>query len=644
MLLAGCNRDCGVLALGGGVVGDLAGYVAATYMRGVPVVQIPTTMLAMVDSSVGGKTGINTQFGKNLIGAFHQPLRVIIDVAFLDSLPGRQLVNGLAECLKTFAIRNARMFAALEHGLPDADDGHAGNGEVKGEVKGAGESGGSARRRELLLECVIESVRIKADIVTQDEKESGVRELLNFGHTIGHAVEALCMDFLLHGECVAIGMIRETEAARALSVLSSADAARLHRAIKTLGLPTELPPDLLVDDLMAKMAIDKKTRGATKSCVLLSAIGSTSANSAVPVPDELLRLVLARSLAVVPPALPPTGRVRVPGSKSISNRVLLMTALGQGTCRIRGLLHSEDTQVMMAALSALGAARFENLTVTNPDHSTEQVLLVHGSAAQNLHAPADLPELYLANAGTASRFLTSMCTLLPPSQHVVLTGNARHQERPMADLIAALSSFQDCRIEPLKLPGCLPVRIHGSGLLKGGVIELSAKISSQYVSSVLMAAPYARSPVELRIADGIVVSQPYIDMTIQLMAQFGVHVQRRQSSGALSYLIPNSPYQNPPEFIVEADASSATYPLAIAAITGGQITVDFVGSGSCQGDAQFVHLLHQMGCAVSQDPVSTSVLGRLPSTCTRDHRGKCRERRSRGRRSSWRCDGRYGSR
>jgi len=178
MLSLHCNRDTCLIALGGGVIGDLVGFVAATFLRGIPVVQIPTSLLAMVDSSIGGKTGVDTPHGKNLIGAFHQPRRIYISLSFLSSLPQRQICNGMAEVIKTAAFWDEAKFKFLE----DHVDGIL-----------AGDEGA-------IFEAVLGSVQVKAEVVTKDEKEGGLREILNFGHSIGHAVEALMQPGMLHGE------------------------------------------------------------------------------------------------------------------------------------------------------------------------------------------------------------------------------------------------------------------------------------------------------------------------------------------------------------------------------------------------------------------------------------------------------------
>eukprot|EP00124_Ichthyophonus_hoferi_P004631 Ihof_evm1s535 gene=Ihof_evmTU1s535 len=517
------NRDSCLIALGGGVIGDLVGFVAATYLRGIPFIQVPTTLLAMVDSSVGGKTGIDTSHGKNLIGAFHQPVRIIMSMHYLRTLPLRQLTNGMAECIKTACIWDQEEFEYLEQ---HSDDIMTGNTEV-------------------LMHIVMNSAGVKAQVVTLDEKEGGLRGLLNFGHTIGHAVEALCQPMMLHGEAVAIGMAREMMIARSMGVCPQRDIRRMIGCLRLYGLDPTLPGHLLVNDLMDKMGVDKKNKGGMKAVVVIKEVGTVYDKKPVPISDSLIRKVLAEHIIVVPAPLGVQGTVRVEGSKSISNRVLLMSALARGT------------------------------------------------------------NIYLGNAGTAARFLTTTTTFIPSTTSCVLTGNSRMKQRPIGPLVDALCN-NGANIQYQETNGCLPLRISGGGLI-GGSIDLSAAISSQYVSSILIGAPYAANPVTLTLTGGEVVSQPYIDMTLQLLAQFGVYVNRKQDTNI--YEIPQTPLTNPPEFMVEGDASSATYPLAIAAITGGSITVDNVGSNSLQGDAQFCRVLQSMGCVVHQTPTTTTVTG-----------------------------------
>lgn len=254
MLGERCGRDTTVIALGGGVVGDLAGFVAATFMRGVPFVQIPTSLLAMVDASVGGKVGVDTPAGKNLVGAFHQPARVLIDPVVLQTLPFAHLRAGMAEVLKHGVIADAAYLreaaslgAQLIASARDADR----DGVATAPIAWNGAP---------LASLIARSVEIKAQVVTQDEREGGLRRILNFGHTIGHAIEAASDFHLLHGDAVAIGMALEGELAEQLGIARAGTADTIRHSLGAVGLPTELPEGYAPETLLSLMHMDKKAQ------------------------------------------------------------------------------------------------------------------------------------------------------------------------------------------------------------------------------------------------------------------------------------------------------------------------------------------------------------------------------------------------
>jgi 3-dehydroquinate synthase len=280
MLDRGFGRDSVVVAVGGGVVGDLAGFVAATYMRGVPVIQVPTTLLAMIDAAVGGKTGVDAPAGKNLVGAFHHPLAVVADPAVLATLPAGELRNGLAEALKHALVTSSE---ELEWLL-----GHA--AQVTDPATAASRA---------MTELVARNVRIKADIVRRDEREGGIRKMLNFGHTIGHAIEAAADFRLPHGECVAVGMRVEARIAELAGIATPGLADIVTSALDTLGLPrtpgVRTPPTVVT----AMTRSDKKARGARVEYALLRAVGMPAAPDAayaVAVDDAHVAHALAECL------------------------------------------------------------------------------------------------------------------------------------------------------------------------------------------------------------------------------------------------------------------------------------------------------------------------------------------------------------
>jgi 3-dehydroquinate synthase len=249
------DRRTIVLAVGGGVVGDVAGFVAATYARGIPFVQVPTTLLAQVDSSVGGKVGVNLPEGKNLVGAFHQPLGVFVDTATLDTLPDRDYQSGLAEVIKYGVILDDRFFASLEDNIEEI----------------------IARQPRVLEEIIVTCCRLKASIVEQDEEErTGLRAVLNYGHTFAHAFEALCgYGTLLHGEAVAVGMLCASRLAERMGRIDGSVTDRQAELIQAVGLPTMLAEsdDLNVDAIVDCMKLDKKALAGTPRFVLPTRLG-----------------------------------------------------------------------------------------------------------------------------------------------------------------------------------------------------------------------------------------------------------------------------------------------------------------------------------------------------------------------------------
>jgi 3-dehydroquinate synthase len=260
LVAARLNRDGMVLALGGGVIGDIAGFAAASYQRGIAIVQLPTTLLAMVDSSVGGKTGVNHPGGKNLIGAFHQPTAVIADTDTLSTLPDRELRAGLTEIVKAALVADAGFFGWLETNLERL----------------------LAREPAALAEAIRRACAIKAAIVAKDEREQGPRALLNLGHTFGHAIEAGAgYGSVLHGEAVAAGIVLAAELSARTGRLPGADAARIRALLSAAGLPVD-PPRIGRARMLELMAMDKKVKGGALRLVLLDGVGQAAVTADYP--------------------------------------------------------------------------------------------------------------------------------------------------------------------------------------------------------------------------------------------------------------------------------------------------------------------------------------------------------------------------
>jgi 3-dehydroquinate synthase len=259
--LASCgfDRKSAVIGIGGGATTDHAGFAAAIYLRGVAFALVPTTLLAMVDASVGGKTGVDLRAGKNLVGAFHQPRAVVADLGFLETLPARELTAGLAEVVKCGFIVDRELLGLCERA-----------------------PAGGPLPRDLVLELVTRAVKVKADVVAADEHEGGRRAILNFGHTVGHAIEAESGYGLLHGEAVALGMVAALRLGAALGVSPEALADRARTLLARLGLPTDFEARM-TDGVFARLAVDKKRRGATIRFVFCAAPGETLLRDVAPV-------------------------------------------------------------------------------------------------------------------------------------------------------------------------------------------------------------------------------------------------------------------------------------------------------------------------------------------------------------------------
>jgi 3-dehydroquinate synthase len=251
LMQEGFGRDSAVVALGGGVTGDLAGFVASTYARGLPVIQVPTTLLSMLDSSVGGKTGIDAGQVKNAVGTFHHPAAVLIDPQCLSTLPRYQRISGLAEAVKAAAIRDREFFAWIEQHAGPLRDGEA----------------------DALTDLIERSLRIKSEVVAEDPEERGVRAILNFGHTFGHALESMSGFSVLHGEAVAAGMRMEARLGESEGVTAAGVGERLDEILARCGLPEVLEPPLDLDELLDRARTDKKVREGSLRWVLLADVG-----------------------------------------------------------------------------------------------------------------------------------------------------------------------------------------------------------------------------------------------------------------------------------------------------------------------------------------------------------------------------------
>lgn len=562
LLKSGCKKNSGLIGFGGGVVSDMVGFVASTYMRGIPFVLVPTSLLAMVDSTIGGKNAVDTEHGKNLIGTIYRPKHVYIDLAFLHTLPADMWAAGMSEVIKIAAILDKSFFTEIaERSLEEI------------------------MTDKIWLQYMIKkSIELKASIVEQDEHESQLRMILNFGHTIGHALEAEVKD-LNHGLCVSIGMYCELEIGNFMNK-TNVDLEYFKTVLESYKLPTKIP-EINFSKIISRAKLDKKRRTTKIPLYIPSEIGKISPSPLL-ITDEIFSLFLSSSVTLY--GIPSFDYLSIPGSKSLTNRYILLSALCKTPTRINRALFSEDTSLMIKSLEILGLCK---VNIDDKDLIIEPKNKVNAKSR----------ELYVGNAGTVARFLAMTCLIIPGE--TLISGYARMHLRPIKDLVEAMN-ITGQRAVCVDKEGHLPLLVKGGGFA-GGRIEIDPRISSQYVSSVLMASPCAEENTEIILkCEGEPTSYSYILMTIKAMQDFGATVT---VLSPYHYQIPNTGYKSPGSISVEPDAGSASYFFALAALHKKSIAIQSLGSKSTQGELKFIEVLEQMGCIVKIDDFSITIQG-----------------------------------
>ena len=592
LALKGVDKNIFLLAIGGGSVGDLVGFTAATLLRGVRFIQVPTTLLAMVDASVGGKTAVNTRTAKNMSGAFHQPVGVIVDLKFLETLSRCLIANGMAEIIKAGFVGDPALWDLLL----------------------------SSSTSNCLKELVIKAIKYKARIVQEDEKDSGVRNQLNFGHTIGHAIEMMPGNDMLHGECVAIGMVYELLCLRAVGVLEdSGDINRLISCLERFGLPTNMPKHMLsweknFDEFQHLLLMDKKV-GLVQSIgevkvpvVAVMRIGETiGATRTIGIPLHTVMRIVSPFVTVTRElGQKVSGHVVLPGSKSVANRALLLAAMAGRPVRLSNVPESADVCIMRHALAALG------YTVVGVGKSVFEI----SPPLADITSPVS--KCFVGNSGTSARFLLPFAAWLVsrnPERKIEFTCEPRMEDRPVKDLLDSLKQlFPQLVVECWAKVDSFPLtlgwkKVEDTRTLPVKEITVQGSLSSQFVSGLLMTAPLLGRPLTIRVLRKIV-SQPFIDMTVRLMEIFHVSGGVTASQDGDEYCLQGRGYEGPvnAQYSIPGDAAGASYPLAIAAVTGGEISVNVVNDG-LQKDFAFTQVLESLGCRVEFLVNSTRVTG-----------------------------------
>lgn len=541
------ERDDVAVALGGGVTGDITGFASASYRRGMDYVQVPTTLLAAVDSSVGGKTAVDLPAGKNLAGAFHQPLMVLCDTQVIASVPEEVFRDGCGEVIKYGFLGNAAFLEELE-----------------------------LRPAKQQLEHIIEvCVTMKRDIVNADEFDRGCRALLNYGHSFGHAVEKCSSFTLSHGQCVGIGMVMMARAAMAKGYCGREVLEKTLALLKRCGLPTET--EYSAQELFSAALSDKKMSGGQMHLIVPTAVGETEI---VKIPaeemEEWIRLGLGkrREKRTLCPG-ERTGSVVIPSSKSQMHRLLITAALSdeKTTIRYRGL--SNDIRATADCLNALGAA------ISSPE---EGVLTVHPITK----VPEGLCELPCGESGSTLRFLLPLVGAL--GAKAVFHMEGRLPERPLQPLDALL------REHGMRITKDGD-RLFCEGQLCSGEYTIPGNISSQYVSGLLFALPLLEGESRLRVT-GKLESEAYITMTEAVLCGAGLTLGKFEQE----YNIPGKQKAHlPQKCVAEGDFSNAAFFLCMGALSEQGVHVGGLNSDSVQGDREVVEILRRFGAEVTED-------------------------------------------
>ncbi len=548
----GLGRQDKIAALGGGVVGDLAGFAAATYMRGIDYIQLPSSLLAQVDASVGGKTGIDTAFGKNLIGAFKQPSLVLADTSLLETLPFRELASGMAEVIKYGLLAGEGLFSEIES-LPAA-----------------------CPPEDLIAVCIAQ----KAKIVKQDEKEEGLRAVLNLGHSFGHAIEkASGYQRYTHGEAVALGLLAALRLGELQAFTPKSILPRVQNLLQRWSLPTST--DLRLDEILPQLTADKKRQGEGLHFVLLREIGEPMLHW---MSDELMG-ELAESLKgyclEVPASHPEklkiypgriSGEVYPPPSKSEAHRFLICAALAE----------LESGGDFRAHLLNYGEAKSQDIEAT-----AEDMALLTEAWRENKEATLDLD---CRESGSTLRFLIPVAAAL--GLNVRFTGRGRLPKRPLDAYRKTLGEHGVVLDFPEEKGQYLPLEI--SGKLQPAAYEIEGDSSSQFITGMLIAMCLLDGPSSLQLTTKLE-SAPYVDMTLDCLRRFGQDISESWQQGQLRYDVrPVGGFRRPKRYLeIERDYSQAAF-WYLAAFTGQDIRLKGLNENSLQGDRVIGNILETM--------------------------------------------------
>ncbi|HHT83059.1 MAG: 3-phosphoshikimate 1-carboxyvinyltransferase [Christensenellales bacterium] len=535
----GVTRSDIIIALGGGVIGDIAGFAAATYLRGIRYAQIPTTLLAMIDSSIGGKTAVNLSKGKNLAGSFHQPCLVAIDTSVLKSLPHEEWLNGMGEMIKYGAIMDKKLFERTEKGVTSEDE------DIE----------------QLIARCL----KIKKYAVEKDTFDDGIRQILNFGHTLGHAIERHSNYSISHGKAIGMGMAMISRWAEQRCLIDPTVAARIEDALKKHGMPVSASASL--EELWEQASNDKKRRNDSVTLVLAEQIGKADLLKIGT--DDFAKKDITVSFC--PSVL--KGEIKAPPSKSMTHRAVFCAMLAEGESVIKNIGQSLDIKATLNAAKAIG----------------RQAELKGGKLRVGGKIDFDkLADIDCIESGSTLRFILPVLAALGITAQI--KGKESLGARPHKELIELLAQ-KGCRTKQQNNPFQLDLK----GKIKGGDYHIRGDISSQYVSGLLMALPLLAEDSRIILTSKLL-SKPYADMTCQCMRVFGVYVEQTD----YGYFVKGGQrYKAVKGFETEGDFSNAAFFLCAGALSG-KIQIKGLDKHSLQGDKEIINILRKMGAGFEE--------------------------------------------
>ncbi|HHU42982.1 MAG: 3-phosphoshikimate 1-carboxyvinyltransferase [Bacillota bacterium] len=530
----GLTRTDLIVALGGGVVGDTVGFAAATFLRGTPYVQIPTTLLSMIDSSIGGKTGINLKGGKNLAGSFYQPSKVLIDTEVLNTLDEQEWQNGIGEMIKYGAIKDRTLFNKLS------------KGNLKEEID------------SLILRCL----KIKKYVVEKDTLDKGIRQILNFGHTLGHAIEKHSEYKISHGKAIGIGMALIAQWSEERCLAKTGTALNIKNLLKRYDLPYEY--DLSLDKLWEYAINDKKKKGGKISLAIVPEIGKSDLF------EIKAKNFLSERVNITVKPSPISGKIIAPPSKSMAHRALFCALLSKKPTKITNIELSKDIFATLNVLKALGK---------DIEFGDNFVVVKEGLKPKNV-------EIDCIESGTTFRFLIPVLAAL--GVEATIHGQGRLGQRPYEPLTRLLEQkgalYDRHEGLPLKAVGKIT---HGDFYIRGD-------ISSQYISGLLLALPLLRGNSRIILTSPLE-SSPYVDMSLRCMREFGVMAEKTE----YGFFVKGNQKYEKKTFNVEGDFSAAAFMLCLGALCG-DTEVTGLDHNSLQGDKQIVDILKKMGADIQK--------------------------------------------